>query len=1095
MKLNMNASQPGFRKARLVEAVEQAILLLALGGLVTISSEVSGRSSDTSAAFATSQVIRQFTLRNSVGQANQILQGRVAEVSGKLRGAGMGAPGAFFPASLGTVPSGFGVPQLDGNGRPLGYCAWDNNTDTDTASYRGGLSLGTQMVFAVVSPGLNGAFETSCDSIESTGGANGDDYVEIRLPAQVASQQYRSAVATVAALNSTPGQEGDVRLVLENNQLYSYVSGAWQPVASNGRFADDSATNGTDAISYTAGKVTVAEFQATVGTFSSNLSVGGTSTFTGAVTANNGITVAGGGLNVTGATSITGNTTINGATSIIGNTTITGALSATTLSGNGGGLTDLNANNINAGMLGPAFGGTGVNAGAAANGALLIGNGSGFALSTLTAGAGISIMNGPGAIMITNNGVTQFNGRTGSVMLTLEDVNNVVTYNTRNVRVGTGAIASNSTANGLTALGYNALNVNTTGQDNTAVGTFALQSLTTGGGNTAVGHNAAASLVSGSLVTAVGEGAAGWATGSESVALGHRALFQFQGAYNTGVGNYAFGSLVSGAANTALGHFAMPSLTSGNANIAIGHRSGNLLNTGSGNIFIGEFAAGGLTSGDSNIALGNNSSVANGLSNAVVIGDSASVTTSNTVVLGRTIDNTVIGATADDASGNKLQVTGRIGLTGDLELGKNLNPATQRGSAIFFNTAGDTNWGIYRSTAGAGKSLGGGWAPNALDGSATAQLRFRASGNTGEGFLFENEYETALFSINGATGNVIALGSVTASAFSGSGALLTGLNASNISAGTLAVARGGTGVDASAAANGALLIGNGSGFALGTITGTANQINVSNGAGSITLSLPQNIATTSTPTFGGLALNGGLTGTTANFSGAVTAQRLIVGDMTGGVSRANVAIGLEAFLGTPSGMGGNTAVGYRTLRDNTTGYNNVAMGYSAMLSNTTGYNNVAVGADALRSNTTGSYNIAIGQEALEANTTGINNIALGADALQLLTTGNNNIAIGYEALESATTSYDNLAIGTSAMRFTTTGFGNVALGNESSEALTTGYENVSVGVDSLKSTTTGFRNVAVGKNALEDNITGDGNTALGFNTLSIITGGTENLAV
>ena len=34
-----------------------------------------------------------------------------------------------------------------------------------------------------------------------------------------------------------------------------------------------------------------------------------------------------------------------------------------------------------------------------------------------------------------------------------------------------------------------------------------------------------------------------------------------------------------------------------------------------------------------------------------------------------------------------------------------------------------------------------------------------------------------------------------------------------------------------------------------TLTGTTNQINVTNGAGSITLSTPQNIATNSTPTF------------------------------------------------------------------------------------------------------------------------------------------------------------------------------------------------------------------------------------------------------
>ncbi len=65
----------------------------------------------------------------------------------------------------------------------------------------------------------------------------------------------------------------------------------------------------------------------------------------------------------------------------------------------------------------------------------------------------------------------------------------------------------------------------------------------------------------------------------------------------------------------------------------------------------------------------------------------------------------------------------------------------------------------------------------------------------------------------------------------------------------LSVARGGTGVDASSAANGRLLIGNGTGFTVAGLTGTANQVTVTDGAGSITLSLPQSIATTSDVTF------------------------------------------------------------------------------------------------------------------------------------------------------------------------------------------------------------------------------------------------------
>ncbi|HUU88884.1 MAG TPA: hypothetical protein VMX17_14190, partial [Candidatus Glassbacteria bacterium] len=58
-----------------------------------------------------------------------------------------------------------------------------------------------------------------------------------------------------------------------------------------------------------------------------------------------------------------------------------------------------------------------------------------------------------------------------------------------------------------------------------------------------------------------------------------------------------------------------------------------------------------------------------------------------------------------------------------------------------------------------------------------------------------------------------------------------------------------TGVADAVKANGALMVGNGTNFTTNTITPTANQVNVVNGAGTITLSLPQNIHTSAQPTF------------------------------------------------------------------------------------------------------------------------------------------------------------------------------------------------------------------------------------------------------
>jgi hypothetical protein len=75
----------------------------------------------------------------------------------------------------------------------------------------------------------------------------------------------------------------------------------------------------------------------------------------------------------------------------------------------------------------------------------------------------------------------------------------------------------------------------------------------------------------------------------------------------------------------------------------------------------------------------------------------------------------------------------------------------------------------------------------------------------------------------------------------------------------LARSSGGTGLT-TAPANGQILMGTTAtgNLILNTITGTANEIIVVNGAGSITLSTPQNIATTSSPTFGSLVLSGAL---------------------------------------------------------------------------------------------------------------------------------------------------------------------------------------------------------------------------------------------
>lgn len=65
---------------------------------------------------------------------------------------------------------------------------------------------------------------------------------------------------------------------------------------------------------------------------------------------------------------------------------------------------------------------------------------------------------------------------------------------------------------------------------------------------------------------------------------------------------------------------------------------------------------------------------------------------------------------------------------------------------------------------------------------------------------------------------------------------------------TIPVSKGGTGLT-STPTNGQIPIGNGTGYTLSTITGTTNQVNVSSGSGTITLSTPQNIDTSASVQF------------------------------------------------------------------------------------------------------------------------------------------------------------------------------------------------------------------------------------------------------
>lgn len=84
---------------------------------------------------------------------------------------------------------------------------------------------------------------------------------------------------------------------------------------------------------------------------------------------------------------------------------------------------------------------------------------------------------------------------------------------------------------------------------------------------------------------------------------------------------------------------------------------------------------------------------------------------------------------------------------------------------------------------------------------------------------------------------------------------------------------------------------------LGNITGTANQIVVTNGAGTIGLSLPQSIATSSSVSFGSVAATSGVSGSTLTASG-LTQNGIVYAGSGGLLTTTSVLTNGQVLIGS-----------------------------------------------------------------------------------------------------------------------------------------------------------------------------------------------------
>lgn len=238
-----------------------------------------------------------------------------------------------------------------------------------------------------------------------------------------------------------------------------------------------------------------------------------------------------------------------------------------------------------------------------------------------------------------------------------------------NVAVGSNAFVANIGGNDAVAIGYlalggstvpdqcvavgrSALNAFTAGTGpSVAVGYFSQRLLTAGGQNTSVGT--ATMAIAGTYVNccAFGHNALASNTGNRNIGIGNAALSQATTDDSVAVGSNALAAMNTGQQNVAVGSTCMITLTNGSNNTAMGYRAARLAAGASNLTAIGNQALENVTSGGSNSALGANTGAAivagtgnvfigvganatGDFSNAVAIGQNASVGASDTVRVG-----------------------------------------------------------------------------------------------------------------------------------------------------------------------------------------------------------------------------------------------------------------------------------------------------------------------------------------------------------------------------------------------------------------------------------------------------------------------------
>ena len=467
-----------------------------------------------------------------------------------------------------------------------------------------------------------------------------------------------------------------------------------------------------------------------------------------------------------------------------------------------------------------------------------------------------------------------------------------------NTRIGNSSYTSNTTGSNNTAMGYQSLQSNTSGTNNTALGATALALNTTGNGNTAVGNGAGVATGNLSNTIAIGSGAV--VATDNTIQLGNANIGRLNTSaaiYAASIQNTAIGTITR-----STGAFSSLLTNGTNANQVVYTDANNLLTSGStlpvnlGGTGLSNISTNGVMIGNGSSGI---TTVVPSTTGQVLTWNGTAWTATAPTPLstgtlgssnpnGLSISNNVISLSPADATNPGIITTsaqtlaGSKTLTGDLTVNGNLTNASLTALKVVFTDASknlSTTGTVEVSQGGTG--LGTIPSNAILIGNGTGSLSTLTPTSSGQVLTWNGTSWTATVPTAISTGvlgtsntngisisnNVISLspadatnpGIITTGAQTISGAK-TFTNAVNIdgnlknstlsaskavftdasklltSTGTLGVDQGGTGVATLTA--GALLVGNGTGTVLSTLTPSTTGYVLKVVGGSWTVSTP-----------------------------------------------------------------------------------------------------------------------------------------------------------------------------------------------------------------------------------------------------------------